>query len=132
MQKYRILHVAILYGQYQGPRIIINLWLDSHLDDYQNRNQANNMSIKTLVPPGAVKPANIIQRSRKRIHISITAVVVAKQANGNEVASPNVEIEEGSGELDIASKEENSNDAESREDNCQNRLYSVYQLPVTT
>lgn len=100
--------------------MIMNLWLDSHLDDYQNRNQANNMSIKTLMPPGTVKPADIIQRSRKRIHICITVVVVVKQASGNEVASPNTEIEEGSGELDIASKEENGNDAESREDYCQN------------
>lgn len=45
-------------------------------------------------------------------------VVVAKDTSGNEVANPNTEIEEGSNELSIASKEENSNDAEGCEDYC--------------
>lgn len=77
------------------------------------------MSVKTLMPPGAVKPADCVQRPLEQVLISVNMVVVAKHASGNEVANPNTEIEEGSSELSVASKEENSNDAEGCEDYCQ-------------
>lgn len=71
------------------------------------------------MPPGAVKSTDRIQRPLEQVLISVNAIVVAKNASRNEVANPNTEIEEGSSELSIASKEKNSNDAKGCEDYCQ-------------